>query len=95
VWGVPSAFDHVTVDPTLTFSGFGEYAFVPLLEAPLTIETEDPDGLGDGIVGELLLLSLHAVNHSAIPKAMPKIELTRTNIMVRLLRREQGKPLAS
>jgi hypothetical protein len=43
VCAVLSLLIHVTVVPTVTLSGFGEYAVVVIVDAPLTIETEVPD----------------------------------------------------
>jgi hypothetical protein len=48
VWAVLSLFVHVTVPPTATVSGLGEYAFVVRVDAPLTIDTGVPDAPGDG-----------------------------------------------
>jgi hypothetical protein len=56
---VLSLLCHVTVVPTATVIGFGEYAVVVIVDAPDTIEIVDPPagvgvGVGVVIVGELL-----------------------------------------
>jgi hypothetical protein len=43
---------HVTLLPTETLIGFGAYAVVVSVDEPLTIETELPDGAGEGPAGE-------------------------------------------
>jgi len=52
VCAVLSLFIHVTVPPTDTVTGFGEYAVVVRLDEPLTIETRVPVGVGVGVDGE-------------------------------------------
>jgi len=42
VWVVESLFVHVTVPPTATVTGFGEYAVVVSVDDPDTIETGVP-----------------------------------------------------
>ena len=49
VCAVLSLFIHVTVPPTDTVTGFGEYAVVVRLDEPLTIETRVPVGVGVGV----------------------------------------------
>jgi hypothetical protein len=50
-----SLFVHVTLPPTATITGFGEYAVVVRVDAPLTIPTGVPFplgvGVGDGVDG--------------------------------------------
>jgi hypothetical protein len=83
VCAVLSLLTHVTVVPTATVTGFGEYAFVVRLLAPLTIVTVAPApgagvgvGVGEGVgVDELLP---HAAMHIAARRIAP----TRTDIMV-------------
>jgi hypothetical protein len=56
VWVVTSLFVHVTVPPTDTVIGLGEYAVVVNVDEPATIEavTLDPEGVGvgEGVDGE-------------------------------------------
>jgi hypothetical protein len=78
-----SLLTHVTVVPTETVNGFGEYAFVVRLLAPLTIVTVEPlgagvgvgVGVGDGDGPDELLLP-HAAMHIAA-----RITLRRNNVM--------------
>jgi len=45
---IVSVLDHVTLPPTFTATGFGEYALAPLVEAFTVIDTE-LDGVGVGV----------------------------------------------
>jgi len=47
-----SLFRHVTLPPTATVTGFGEYAFVVSPAEFMTIDTVVPDGLGVGDEGD-------------------------------------------
>ncbi len=83
VCAVVSLLTHMTVVPTETVNGFGEYAVVVRLLAPFTIVTVVlPPGAGvgvgegDGDMPEELLP--HAVNHIA---AM-RITVTRRDVTV-------------
>ena len=54
VCAVLSSFVHVTLPPTATVMGFGAYAVVVNVVAPVTIDTGDPDvfGVGEGPDGD-------------------------------------------
>jgi len=47
---IVSLFTHVTVVPTDTVNGFGEYAVVVSVRAPATMLTLAPVGVGVGLV---------------------------------------------
>jgi hypothetical protein len=51
VWAMVSSFVHVTLPPTATLIGFGEYAVVVNPMAPRTIDAivVEPDGVGLGL----------------------------------------------
>jgi hypothetical protein len=52
VCAVESLFVHVTVPPTLTVTGFGEYAVVVNVDDPDTIDTDVPDGVAGDVDGD-------------------------------------------
>jgi hypothetical protein len=81
-----SLFTHVTIVPTETFSGFGEYAVVVRALAPLTIVTVAVVSVGVGVgVGEgdgaVYELPPQAVKQSPARRITPK----RTAMLDRLL----------
>jgi len=51
VWAVTSLLTQTTVPPTATLSGLGAYAVVVNADAPATIETVAPCGVGPGAGG--------------------------------------------
>lgn len=81
-----SAFIHVTVVPTDTVSGFGEYADDPSDLAPTGMVTTAVDGAGVGVGGPagdgFVLLLPHPDTHTTATR----IVLKRSHIFADLLR---------
>jgi len=87
---VESLFTHVTVAPTDTVSGFGENAVVVRVEAPATIETVVPlgVGVGDGVgagVGDGAGAGFELPPQALRQSAVRRMTLKRVTMLIRSL----------
>jgi len=89
LWVMLSAFRQETVWPTFTVPGFGEKDWLPFMPTIVIVRLAPPppppgvgDGVGDGVVGLLLLPQLTATRAKADRATQPSINLRERAFMV-------------